>query len=319
MFLRISNVSKANDEGFVLNDISFSMNRFQRIAVAGETGSGKSTLLKIIAGLIQPDSGEVYIHEEKVKGPDENLVAGHPQIAYLSQQFDLAHFLRVEQVLEYANTLSAKEATAIFQVCRIDHLLHRKTDQLSGGEKQRIAIARLLIGKPSLLLLDEPFTNLDMVMEGVLKNVIDDIGRKLKITCIMVSHDPADTLSWADQILVLKDGNVVQRGTPQSIYHEPVNEYVAGLFGTYNLLTTGQQKTLRMKPSTSHVLVRPEGFRIFRKKDINRFKVDEARFYGHFYELKLTYRQLSVWVATTQDKYRPGDMAEISFIHSRKK
>lgn len=110
-----------------------------------------------------------------------------------------------------------------------------------------------------------------------------------------------------------------QRGTPQSIYHEPVNEYVAGLFGTYNLLTTGQQKTLRMKPSTSHVLVRPEGFRIFRKKDINRFKVDEVRFYGHLYELKLTYRQLSVWVATTQDKYRPGDKAEISFIHSRKK
>lgn len=317
-FLEVSHVSKQSDDRIILHDISFQQKQFQRLVIAGETGSGKSSLLKIIAGLMQSDQGDVFLKGEKVKGPDENLVAGHPQIAYLSQQFDLQKFLRVEQVLEYASSISAKEAASIFSVCRIDHLLQRKTDQLSGGEKQRIAIARLLIGRPSLLLLDEPFTNLDMVVKGILKTVIDDIGKKLRITCIMVSHDPADTLAWADAIMVLKDGNVIQHGTPQQIYREPVNEYVAGLFGTYNLLTTGQQKIIGVKHPVGNKLVRPEEFRIRKSKTANRFHIDEVRFCGNLYEFKLTYRQLTVSVATTLDKYSVGDKVEISLIGSRK-
>lgn len=317
-FLEVSHISKQSDDRIILHDISFQQKQFQRLVIAGETGSGKSSLLKIIAGLMQSGHGDVFLKGEKVKGPDENLVAGHSQIAYLSQQFDLQKFLRVEQVLEYASSISAKEAASIFSVCRIDHLLQRKTDQLSGGEKQRIAIARLLIGRPSLLLLDEPFTNLDMVVKGILKTVIDDIGKKLKITCIMVSHDPADTLAWADEIMVLKDGNVVQHGTPQQIYREPVNEYVAGLFGTYNLLTTSQQKIVGVKHPVGSKLVRPEEFRIRKSKTANRFHIDEVRFCGNLYELKLTYRQLTVSVATTLDKYSVGDKVEISLIGSRK-
>ncbi len=317
-FLEVSHISKKTEDLIILNDISFQQRQFQPLVIAGETGSGKSSLLKIIAGLMQSNHGKVFLKGEKVKGPDENLVAGHPQIAYLSQQFDLQKFLRVEQVLEYASSISAREAASIFSVCRIDHLLNRKTDQLSGGEKQRIAIARLLIGRPSLLLLDEPFTNLDMVVKGILKTVIDDIGRKLKITCIMVSHDPADTLAWADEIMVLKDGNVIQHGTPQQIYREPVNEYVAGLFGTYNLLTTGQQKIIGVKHPVGNKLVRPEEFRIRKSKTTNRFHIDEVRFCGNLYELRLTYRQLTVSVATTLDKYSVGDRVEISLIGSRK-
>ncbi len=317
-FLGVSHISKQSDDRIILNDISFQQKLFQRLVIAGETGSGKSSLLKIIAGLMQSDYGDVFLKREKVKGPDENLVAGHPQIAYLSQQFDLQKFLRVEQVLEYASSISAKEAASIFSVCRIDHLLQRKTDQLSGGEKQRIAIARLLIGRPSLLLLDEPFTNLDMVVKAILKTVIDDIGKKLRITCIMVSHDPADTLAWADEIMVLKDGNMVQHGTPQQIYREPVNEYVAGLFGTYNLLTPGEQKIIGVKHPLGNRLVRPEEFRIRKSKTVNRFHINEVRFCGNLYELKLTYRQLTVWVATTSDKYSIGNKVEISLIGSRK-
>jgi iron(III) transport system ATP-binding protein len=318
VLLTVANIIKRGTEGLVLNDICFEQRKFQKLVIAGETGSGKSTLLKIIAGLVQPDSGQIVFNGEEVKGPDDALVPGHPQIAYLSQHFDLQKFLRVEQVLEYANHLSAKEAASIFSVCRIDHLLHRKTDQLSGGEKQRIAIARLLIGKPKLLLLDEPYTNLDMVLKGILKHVIEDIGRKLKITCIMVSHDPADTLSWADQIVVLKEGNLIQQGTPQQVYHEPINEYVAGLFGDYNVLTPGQQKMVGVKHPTRNRLVRPEEFRIRKSKVTNRFKIEEVRFCGYLYELKLTYRQMSVWLATTSDHYKAGDRVEISLIGSRK-
>jgi ABC-type Fe3+/spermidine/putrescine transport system ATPase subunit len=134
----------------------------------------------------------------------------------------------------------------------------------------------------------------------------------------MVSHDPADTLAWADEIIVLKDGNAIQHGTPQQIYREPVNEYVAGLFGTYNLLTTGQQKIIGVKHPVGNKLVRPEEFRIRRSKTANRFHIEEVRFCGNLYELKLTYRQWTVWVATTSDHYSVGDKVEISLIRSRK-
>jgi ABC-type lipoprotein export system ATPase subunit len=145
--LTVENISRTEGD-FVLTGISFTQKKHQKIAIAGETGSGKSTLLKIIAGLQQADTGEVYLGKERVEGAYERLVPGHPRIAYLSQNFELPKFLRVEQVLNYANTLSEEAASTLYNVCQIDHLQKRRTDELSGGEKQRIAIARLLITSP---------------------------------------------------------------------------------------------------------------------------------------------------------------------------
>lgn len=306
-------MSKAGAEGFVLSEITLNIARFQKIAIAGETGSGKSTLLKIIAGLIQPDAGEIYFEGEKVKGPAEQLVAGHPSIAYLSQHFDLQKFLRVEQVLDYANHLSDKEAASVFSVCRIDHLLHRKTDELSGGEKQRIAIARLLISKPTLLLLDEPYSNLDTVLKGTLKSVIHDIGRKLRITCMLVSHDPDDTLPWADEILVLKEGNVVQHGKPEEIYQQPVSEYVAGLFGAYNIISPGLAKVLGKPGLKKDNLVRPEDFKVVSKPTARKWMVEEFNFCGNRYELKLVHKEFSIHASVHNKKIQQGDWVDVSF------
>ncbi len=310
--VKISHIGKAGTDGFVLEDISFSLAEFQKIAIAGETGSGKSTLLKIIAGLVQPDSGEVFFKNEKVKGPDVQLVPGHSAIAYLSQHFDLQKFLRVEQVLQYANSISDKEATKIYSICRIDHLLQRKTDELSGGEKQRIAIARLLISKPKLLLLDEPYSNLDMVVKSILKSVISDIGKKLKITCMLVSHDPDDTLSWADEIIVLKEGKVVQQGVPETLYQHPVNEYVAGLFGSYNILEPKLLKVLGLTGYSKSVLVRPEHFRITKKRDRAGWRIAEIRFHGNTHELTVEYKQHVIHVSTTRTDFNLGDWVGIS-------
>jgi ABC-type sugar transport system ATPase subunit len=310
--LKVSGISKSGEAGLVLHKIDFSLNEFQKIAIAGETGSGKSTLLKIIAGLVQPDTGEVYFNNELVKGPAAQLVPGHPSIAYLSQHFDLQKFLRVEQVLQYANSISAREAAAIYAVCRIDHLLQRKTDQLSGGEKQRIAIARLLISKPRLLLLDEPYSNLDMVVKSTLKSVINDIGKKLRITCMLVSHDPDDTLSWADEIIVLKEGKVVQQGVPESLYQHPINEYVAGLFGSYNILQPNLLKVLGIKGFPKGVLVRPEHFRITRKREHTGWRITEIRFHGNTHELTVANKQHTIHVSTTRTDFKPGDWVGIT-------
>lgn len=245
--LEVKKINLTTVNKFQLHNISFAQAVGQKLVLAGETGSGKSTLLKIIAGLVQPDSGQVAWQGDIVKGPKEQLVPGHPRIAYLPQYFELPKFLRVEQVLEYANKLSSTEAQRLFRICRIKHLLKRKTDELSGGERQRIALCRLLIGRPTLLLLDEPYSNLDMIVKGVLSQVIDDVSAKLTITCILVSHHPEDTLSWADHVMVLYKGRVVQQGKPQEIYRKPKNEYVAGLFRDYLLKKAKAIKRFKAK------------------------------------------------------------------------
>jgi ABC-type sulfate/molybdate transport systems ATPase subunit len=313
--LSVAGICKQSDTGFVLKDISFTQKKLQRIAIAGETGSGKSTLLKIIAGLQQPDTGVVEFEGEKVVGPADKLVPGHPHIAYLSQHFELAKFLRVEQVLSYANILTDKEAEMIYQVCKIEHLLKRKTDQLSGGEKQRIALAKLLIASPRLLLLDEPYSNLDMVHKNILKSVIRNVCDRLKITCILISHDPADTLSWANKIIVMKDGVVIQQGVPEKIYLHPVNEYVASLFGKYTLLNQEQVKAFKLKDSNQEnsIFIRPENFEIVKKaKDAIKGKIKEVIFFGGYFEIEVEAMGNLFTIRTDTDHYTKGDSVNVS-------
>lgn len=276
--LEVRNLSKADVHGLILDNIRFSQKAFQKIALAGETGSGKSTLLKIIAGLEQPDSGEVIFNKSKVEGSADKLVPGHPHIAYLPQYFELQKFLRVKQVLTYANTLDERKASELFKICKIDHLLERKTNELSGGEKQRIALCRLLITQPKLLLLDEPFSNLDPIVKQVLKSVIENAIKKLKITCILVSHDSDDTLPWADEIIVLKEGKKIQQAGPLEIYFKPVDRYVAGLFGFYHVLP----KNLVSFFKIDQKILRPEHFKIVANPSskTKRGKVVEVKFFG---------------------------------------
>ena len=219
-----------------LRDIRFVQPRGRHLAIAGETGSGKSTLLKTIAGLATPASGSVLFDGVRVLGPLERLIPGEPGIAYLSQYFELWHHYTVEEVLAYRNDLSQAEAGELYRLCHIDHLLLRRTDQLSGGERQRIALARLLVHPPRLLLLDEPFSNLDMIHKRLLKKVIRDVTAKYDITSILVSHDPYDTLSWADEILILREGRIHQQGSPREVYSRPIDEYAAGLLGEYSFV-----------------------------------------------------------------------------------
>jgi ABC-type Fe3+/spermidine/putrescine transport system ATPase subunit len=306
-FLRVSGIRKKTDEDFELHPISFTQAKFENVVVAGETGSGKSTILKIIAGLVQPDAGEVIFENEKVKGPDDTLVAGDPRIAYLSQHFELPKFLRVEQVLEYANTLPDKIATNVYKLCQIDHLLKRKTDQLSGGEKQRIALARLMISRPTLLLLDEPFSHLDMVHKKTLKTVIRNLSKKFKMSCILVSHDPSDTLSWADKIIVVRGGKLIQEGTPAEVYTIPVDEYVAGLFGRYNFIPANLAARWMkwIQANRRDIVVRPEHVRIVSKRPQSfKGKIVSNHFYGGYREVVVEVTpELNVAVRT--DKILP--------------
>lgn len=303
--LKVSGIRKKQGGEMVLKETGFSLEKNRKIAIAGESGSGKSTLLKIIAGLVQPDTGEVLFEGQRVKGPYERLIPGQPGIAYLSQHFELRNSYRVEEILGYANTLPDPAAETLYEVCRINHLLQRKTDQLSGGERQRIALARLLITSPRLLLLDEPFSNLDLIHKNILKSVIDDIGERLSVTCMLVSHDPLDILPWADEIFIMKEGMILQRGTPEQIYRQPVNEYVAGLFGRYNLI--------RAELGNQHLFVRPEDLTLDAGGAATlEGKVKKVLFLGSYYELDVLLPGNSITVRTDNRGFVKGDIVTIS-------
>lgn len=313
--LEVVAAGKKEKENFTVKDINFSQQPLEKIAIAGETGSGKTTLLKMIGGLAQLDEGNIYFEGERVFGPLERLIPGHPQIAYLSQHFELRNNYRVEEELESKNLLTQEAANNIYRICRIEHLLKRKTDQLSGGERQRIVLARLLTTSPRLLLLDEPFSNLDAIHKNIIKSVLLDIGTQLNTSCILVSHDAADTLSWADTIYVMKDGMIVQQGTPQKIYNEPIDEYCAGLFGEYNLLNAANAK--QFFPSVAdkqQLILRPEQF-IITTESSNAVKgiVQALYFFGSYYVVDALVNGQLLRVRTEKKDLVVGDKIWVLF------
>ena len=310
--LEVSDVRKQEGEEEVLKGVSFIQKAFQKIAIVGESGSGKSTLLKIVGGLTQSDGGEVRFENVKVKGPLERLLPGQPGIAYLSQHYELRNHYRMEEILAYANTLADEDAERLYDICRISHLMKRKNDQLSGGEKQRVALARLLTTAPRLLILDEPYSNLDPILKNTLKTVIREISDDLNITCLLVSHDPVDTLSWADEVIVMKDGQIVQQGAPEIVYHQPVNEYVAALFGSYNMIpsagATDFSNVSGLHLNGKSMFIRPERFRVVEKGQHGLSgKIRDVHFMGSSYEVAVELSAAKITVKTDSTNLRKGE------------
>ena len=291
---------------FSLENINFTQQKFEKIALIGETGSGKSTLLKTIAGLIQPTSGIILFDGEKVMGPDWQLVAGQKGIAYLSQHFELRNNYRMEELLMYANELTQLEADELYRLCRIDHLMQRNSYELSGGEKQRIALARLLITKPKLLILDEPYSNLDLIHRNILKEIVENICTKYEISSIITSHEPADVLPWADKIIVLKNGKVLQHGTSFEVYKTPLNEYVAGLLGNYNLLDKNIFLTKK--------IIRPEDIELVKESAGDFFGIIlSVKFMGNYFEVEIDIKHQILKVQTAYSNIIVGNLMGIVF------
>lgn len=310
--LQVQHISKKVEDKKIIDDISFEQNALQKTAIAGESGSGKTTLLKMITGHVQPTSGTILFNNERVIGPDEKLLPGHKHIAYLSQHYELLNHYRVEELIWFENKLDEAAAKQLFEICRIHHLLQRKTNHLSGGEKQRIALCLLLVKQPMMLVLDEPFSNLDPVHTDILKAVLDDITERLKITCTLTSHDPHDTLSWADDILVIKDGKLLQSGTPQTLYYKPINEYVAGLFGKYNLLKPHIASLFGIDSNNNDVMTRPEHFKIIKTGSGVNGIIKKISFWGSFYEAEVMVSDEKIIVRTSMKELKPGEKVFVS-------
>jgi iron(III) transport system ATP-binding protein len=318
-WLSVNQVVTSNHERPFSEGISFSMQRSERLGIAGETGAGKSSLLKMVAGLLQPAEGNIIFEDKRVEGPEEKLLPGHRHIAYLSQHFELLNHYRVEEYLALSNILEPDEALSLFSLCGIDHVLKRKTSQLSGGERQRVALANALVKRPRLLLLDEPFSNLDFAQKENIKKLLTTIERSLSVSSLIVSHDAADLLSWADRILLIQNGQIVQQGSPSQLYLHPLNSYCAGLLGPYMSLSvewlTPMAGTAARPTNSKIVYARPEQFMLDNQENnSNSFlaTVEAVYFLGPFSLVEVVCRGERIKVSVPVAHFEIGQQVYLS-------
>jgi iron(III) transport system ATP-binding protein len=243
--LEVKNLSKRFGETVAVNDVSLITRPGELLAVVGPSGCGKTTLLRSVAGLERPDSGLISLGGTVVFSASPLLFvpANQRRIGMVFQNYALwphmdvfhnvAYPLRVQKVAR--SEQSRPVIAALAQVCMAGYE-KRYPHQLSGGEQQRIALARALVTKPRILLLDEPLSNLDAHLREEMGDEIRRIQQETSLTVIHVTHDQVEAMTLADRIVVMDKGRVMQVGSPEEVYRRPENQFVAGFMGVSNLL-----------------------------------------------------------------------------------
>jgi ABC-type sulfate/molybdate transport systems ATPase subunit len=275
--LQVKNISFSYTTEITISSVDFTLVKGQNLAVIGESGCGKSTLLKLIYGLYDLDQGEIFWNDNQVLGPKFHLVPGMPYMKYLAQDFDLMPFITVaENVGKYLSNFYPEEKKAriseLLEVVEMLEFTNTKVKFLSGGQMQRVALAKVLALEPEVLLLDEPFSHIDNFRKNSLRRRIFSYLKSKNITCILATHDINDSLSFADEILVMKNGAIEAKGTPKAIFQNPSSFYTASLFGDVS--------ELKMDGSTNFVY--PYQFHVVPNSDI-KVEVVQSYFKGsHF-------------------------------------
>lgn len=265
-FFQLHSVSKIYHSQWVVKDISFALAKGEIFGLLGESGSGKSTLLRIAAGLLDADEGHVSLQGQPLRPASDQLIPGHPDIKIVHQDYNLSAPLSVRENINYALRYYEKayrdeRVDELLQLCQLEAVAEHPAKSLSGGEKQRTAIARALAEEAKVLLLDEPFAHLDLPNRHRLTDTIRELAEQTGIACIFVTHDANDALSLSSRMGILHHGNLIQIGTPESIYHFPADAYAAELMGEVNILNVDFFKNPVGSYSTlpdGRIAVRPE-------------------------------------------------------------
>jgi ABC-type Fe3+/spermidine/putrescine transport system ATPase subunit len=238
--LKVQNISfQYEPNQKVLTKVDFSLEKGEHLCIMGESGCGKSTLLKIIYGLLDVNKGSLFWDDVEILGPKEHLVPGMEFFKYVAQDFDLMPFISVaENIKKFLSRFYPKEAQQrteeLLEVIEMTAFADVKVKALSGGQQQRVAIARALAKEPELILLDEPFSQIDNFKKNSLRRKLFAYLKEKNIACIVATHDGNDALSFADKMLVIRNQQIYSQGTPTDIYQHPKDKYVAALFDDVN-------------------------------------------------------------------------------------
>lgn len=237
--LQLKKVSFSYLQKPTVKNISFSTEKGKIVAIIGESGCGKSTLLKLIYGLYDLNEGQIFWNENEVLGPKYHLIPGMDYMKYLAQDFDLMPFITVaENVGKYLSNIykdkKDQRVAELLEIVEMTEFATVKAQFLSGGQMQRVALARVLALEPEVILLDEPFSHIDNFRKNSLRRKLFAYLKQKQITTIIATHDSTDVLSFADEVLVMKNGEIIEQGSSSDLYFNPKNKYIASLFGDVN-------------------------------------------------------------------------------------
>ena len=307
-----------------VRNVSLTLAAGQIMALVGASGSGKSTLLNLLAGLLDADRGEVRLDGERIAGPKELLVAGHPQIRVVPQEYQLMPNVSIRENISYAlrfyeRTYRTARVDELLKLCRLETVQHHKPREASGGEKQRTAIARAIAEPARVLLLDEPFSHLDLPNRLIIRDLLFELVRSYSgdqppPACLFVTHDATDALSIADQIGIIQQGQLKQVDTPREVYFNPKTTYAARMTGPVNSLRGKHLPTLGIPqvgdPETCFGL-RPEHISLVDDGPVAGV-VRAVFFQGRQSELDVKInRYISLRLLTERDDIRVGDQVRL--------
>lgn len=326
------NVEKNYDESTVLKDVSFKLEKGKFYTLLGPSGCGKTTILNLIAGFTEASSGIVSIDNQEV-----NKIPAHKrQVNTVFQDYALFPHMNVFENVAFGLKMKKRPKGEIKEkveealgLVRLKEFANRSIAEMSGGQKQRVAIARALVNEPEVLLLDEPLSALDLKLRTDMQYELSELQKRLGITFLFVTHDQEEALAMSDTIFVMKDGEIVQKGTPIDIYDEPLNRYVADFIGESNIVEGHMVRDYLVSfagyelecvdggiPSNEKidVVIRPEDLEITAPES-GKFiaKVDTQLFRGVHYEIILYDNEGNEWMVHSTKKAREGSTVGIDF------
>lgn len=250
MYLKIKNISKIFEKERGVKNISFQLEKGELVSFLGPSGCGKTTLLNIIGGFVKNDSGSIYLEDKDItEYPPEKR-----EIVTVFQNYALFPHMNVVENVKYGlkyrgynKEEQIKLAKEYLKIVGLEGYEKNSVGELSGGQQQRVALARALVLQPKILLLDEPFSNLDAKLKIAMREEIKELQKRLGISMIFVTHDQEEALSISDRIVVMSNGEIVQIGKPEEIYYSPKNRYVAEFIGKINFLEIGNKRPEEIK------------------------------------------------------------------------
>jgi ABC-type sulfate/molybdate transport systems ATPase subunit len=277
----------------ILSDVTFSLKKGERLAILGESGCGKSTLLHIIYGLLHLEKGSLFWDDKQLLGPNFNLVPGEDFMKLVAQEFNVMPFISVaENIATHLSRLDLesdnKRVNELLKVVEMQSFAETMVKNLSGGQKQRVALAKSLAKEPELLLLDEPFSNIDTFRKNTLRRKLFGYLKEKNIACITATHDAEEALAFSDTILLLKDGKAERLDTPENIYSTLENVYQVGFFGEVSIIPSGvlANKKLILLPSQLEFTEEKTPLKVFIKRSF---------FKGGYYLIEAAFENNSVF------------------------
>ena len=339
--VQLKNISVAFDDQVILDDLSLDIKDKEFITFLGPSGCGKTTTLRLIAGFLEPDEGDVLFEGKKING----VPAYKRQVNTIFQRYALFPHLNVYENIAFGlrikkwpeNEIKAK-VEEMLKLVNLTGLEKRHIDTLSGGQQQRVAIARAIANHPKVLLLDEPLAALDLKLRKDMQKELKKIQQQLGITFVFVTHDQEEALTMSDRVVVMDGGKIQQVGTPQDIYNEPENAFVADFIGESNILDGKMIRDFYVEFSGQKFDCLDKGFQeneavdvVVRPEDVDIVPVEKGMltgivtsvsFLGVHYEIIVDIGGFKWMIQTTDEHFvddKVGLFIEPDAIHIMKK